>query len=188
MITSGIVTPSVAFSTITYGSIAPGSYFFGFDLDNGGLLSKMDNLGNITVIEAQNQTVPYQEYRALLTQSSTSAPVADVLNDTLTVSGSWSYQSTGSYHFTSFGSFVDPTKVEVFIPGADVLGYVMSNAPFNLKSAARVSIDTIEVRTGSVYYVNDAGGGVTLPVNGTISSLLKDDLLQYTPIVIRVWS
>lgn len=188
MITSGIVTPSVAFSTITYGSIAPGSYFFGFDLDNGGLLSKMDNLGNITVLEAQSPTPPYQEYRALLTQSSTGAPVASELNDTLTVPGTWSYQSTGSYYFTSTGTFTDPTKVEVWIPGADVLGYTMTNQPFNIKSAARVSADAIEVRTGQLYYVNDAGGGVTLPVNGTISSLLKDDILHYTPIIIRVWS
>jgi hypothetical protein len=48
---SGIELPKVEFSTINNNNIEVGSYFFGFDLDNGGLLSKMDHLGNITVLE-----------------------------------------------------------------------------------------------------------------------------------------
>lgn len=51
MYNSGIELPKVAFSTIKFSNIVTGSFFVGFDLDNGGKLSKMDHLGNITVLE-----------------------------------------------------------------------------------------------------------------------------------------
>jgi hypothetical protein len=185
---SGIVLPKVAFSTLTAGSIGATSFFIGFDSDNSGILSKIDSLGNITPLEPTPTVVPYQEYKALLTQTSTGAPVESVLNDTLSVTGTWSYAGAGSYYFTSVGSFVDAGKVEVYIPGATVLGYPMSNAPFNIMSAARVSDDVVEVRTGQLYYASDAAGGVTLISDTLISSLLADNLLSNTPITIRVWS
>jgi hypothetical protein len=48
---SGIETPKVSFSSIDFTQITSGSYLFGFDLDNLGKLSKIDEFGNITVIE-----------------------------------------------------------------------------------------------------------------------------------------
>lgn len=51
MAKAGFVTPKISFLTLNYSNIEAGSFFFGFDLDNAGKLSKMDNLGNITVIE-----------------------------------------------------------------------------------------------------------------------------------------
>lgn len=51
MYNSGLEIPKVAFSLLDYTEIEPGSYFIGFDLDNSGKLSKMDHLGQITVIE-----------------------------------------------------------------------------------------------------------------------------------------
>lgn len=51
MYKSGIELPKVSFSTITYAKIPLGGYFIGFDLDNSGKLSKVDNAGVITVIE-----------------------------------------------------------------------------------------------------------------------------------------
>ena len=48
---SGLELPKVAFSEITYSLIPLGSFFVGFDLDNAGILSKIDNTGTITVIE-----------------------------------------------------------------------------------------------------------------------------------------
>jgi hypothetical protein len=48
---NGVELPKVDFNTLDYSEIQAGGYFFGFDLNNGGLLSKMDHLGNITVIE-----------------------------------------------------------------------------------------------------------------------------------------
>jgi hypothetical protein len=56
---SGIEIPKVAFSTITLSKIATGSYFIGFDLDNGGKLSKINNLGNITVIEKDDPPIGF---------------------------------------------------------------------------------------------------------------------------------
>jgi hypothetical protein len=185
---SGIVLPKVAFSTINVTAIGQTSFFVGFDSDNAGILSKIDSLGNITPLEPTPTVVPYQEYKALLDQSGTGAPVEKVLNDTLAVTGTWSYTGAGSYYFTSVGSFVDAGKVEVYIPGATVLGYRMTNAPFNIMSAARVSADVVEVRTGQLYYASDAAGGVTLISNPNITSLLADNLLSNTPITIRVWS
>lgn len=51
MYNSGLEIPKVAFSLLNPNRITPGSYFTGFDLDNLGKLSKMDHLGQITVIE-----------------------------------------------------------------------------------------------------------------------------------------
>jgi hypothetical protein len=184
---SGIVIPKVAFSTVTYGTLAPDSFFIGFDLDNGGTLSKIDSLGNITVLEPTPPVDPYQEYKATLTQSSTGAPVDNILKNTLTVSGSWSYVSTGVYYFTSMGTFADSARVEVYIPNMDLLAYTMTNAPFNIKSANVSDANTIMVRTGQAYYLNDTLGGITVPTDGNISSLLADDILFNTPITIRVW-
>ena len=54
MYSSGIELPKVQFSLIDYAYIETGSYFTGFDLDNSGKLSKMDNSGIITVIEGES--------------------------------------------------------------------------------------------------------------------------------------
>lgn len=54
MYNSGVEIPRVDFSLIDFSQIAPGSYFLGFDLNNGGLLSKLDSSGNIEVIEGSN--------------------------------------------------------------------------------------------------------------------------------------
>jgi hypothetical protein len=51
MYNTGIEIPKVSFSSLDYTEIEGGSYFIGFDLDNSGKLSKIDNAGNITVIE-----------------------------------------------------------------------------------------------------------------------------------------
>jgi hypothetical protein len=71
---SGIELPKVAFSTITFTEIEPGSFFFGFDLDNSGQLSKIDNFGNITVIEGGVGTVQ------LTITTSTSFATSDLIS------------------------------------------------------------------------------------------------------------
>jgi hypothetical protein len=48
---SGIELPKVDFTTLNSSEIEVGSYFIGFDQGNSGKLSKMDHLGNITLIE-----------------------------------------------------------------------------------------------------------------------------------------
>jgi hypothetical protein len=47
----GFIYPSINFSTIDYSKIPNGAYFIGFNLDNGGVLSKLNNAGIISVIE-----------------------------------------------------------------------------------------------------------------------------------------
>lgn len=51
MYNSGIELPKVSFSALDYTEIPGGGYFIGFDLDNSGKLSKMDDTGTISVIE-----------------------------------------------------------------------------------------------------------------------------------------
>jgi hypothetical protein len=55
---SGIELPKVSFTTLDPDKIEIGSYFIGFDQGNGGKLSKMDNLGNITVMESGGLSLP----------------------------------------------------------------------------------------------------------------------------------
>lgn len=131
-------------------------------------------------------TPNYIEYKSLLTQSGTASPTANVLVNTL--SGTWSYSSVGSYYFESTGSFTDITKVEVYIPSTTVLGYVMSNAAFYVMSANRLDNNNIEVRTG--YIKNDGTANNYLQLNGStsVTDLMRDGVLYYTPITIRVWS
>jgi hypothetical protein len=128
----------------------------------------------------------YLEYKALISQSGTASPTENILVNSLT--GTWSYVSDGIYYFTSAGNFTDITKVEVYIPGVTILGYAMSNNLFHIKSAARFDNNTIEVRTGLLtnfyadkYVTFDTAGGAS-------SDILKNDVLSYTPITIRVWS
>lgn len=51
MYNTGVEIPRVSFSALSYSGIPANSYFMGFDLDNSGKLSKLDNTGTITVIE-----------------------------------------------------------------------------------------------------------------------------------------
>lgn len=47
----GIITKPIDFTTITSADISVGSYLFGFDVNNGGKLSKMDHGLTLSVIE-----------------------------------------------------------------------------------------------------------------------------------------
>jgi hypothetical protein len=49
--------------------------------------------------------IPYRKYVALLTQTSTNAPVVTALEDTLGVTPVWNRQSAGEYRFTLTGAF-----------------------------------------------------------------------------------
>ena len=55
---SGIVIPKVDFTALDFDSIEAGSYFIGFNTATGGKLSKMDHLGNITVMESGGLSLP----------------------------------------------------------------------------------------------------------------------------------
>jgi len=128
------------------------------------------------------------EYTALLTQVGTSAPTESVLNDTLT-GGTWSYSSVGNYHYTKVGAFTNVNKVEVRIESHQFNFFTMTNNAYNMMSASRLDNDTILVKTANVGYVAGSGKGLTDPtLSGTITDFLVDDVLNNTPITIRVWS
>ena len=48
---TSIVYPLIDFSGIDFSKIQPGAFLMGFDSNNSNVLSKIDHLGNITVIE-----------------------------------------------------------------------------------------------------------------------------------------
>ena len=80
--------------------------------------------GAITVSDFAAQLVPvpaYKVYTALLTQSGTSAPVATVLENTLSGTITWSYSSVGSYQGTLVGAF----------PSSKTFFYINSEASYN---------------------------------------------------------
>ncbi len=119
------------------------------NIETLGTGTSINNLGidvSGNVVEA---TTPYLQYKALLTQTGTTAPSASVLNDTLG-SGTWSYQDIGVYYYTKTDAFSATTKVEAYIPGMQVLAYTMSNPAFNVLSVTRLDNNTIEVRTGAL--------------------------------------
>ena len=157
-----------------------------------GKLGVLPNIGSgLTYSGGTLSVIPtisgsYLEYKALLTQTGTASPTDNILVNSL--SGTWSYVSDGIYYFTSTGNFTDVTKVEVYIPGVTILGYAMTNNLFHIKSASRLDNDRVEVRTGLLtnfyadkYVTFDTSGGAP-------SDILKNDVLSYTPITIRVWS
>ena len=51
MYNTGVEIPRVSFSALSYSGIPVNSFFMGFDSDNLGKLSKLDNTGTVTVIE-----------------------------------------------------------------------------------------------------------------------------------------
>lgn len=157
-----------------------------------GKLGGMPNIGSGLTYSGGTLSVSptilgsYLEYKALISQTGTASPTENILSNTLT--GTWSYVSDGIYYFTSTGNFTDITKVEVYIPGVTILGYPMTNNLFHIKSASRLDNDRVEVRTGLLtnYYADKY---VTFDtVGGASSDILKNDVLSYTPITIRVWS
>jgi hypothetical protein len=55
MYNSGVEIPKIDFNLINFSQIAPGSYFLGFNLNDSGKLTKIDNTGTCTVVEGMEQ-------------------------------------------------------------------------------------------------------------------------------------
>ena len=103
--------------------------------------------GAITVSDFAAQLVPapaYKVYTALLTQSGTSAPVATVLENTLSGTITWSYSSVGSYQATLVGAF----------PSSKTFFYINSEAGYNnvpqaynqkIRQLTRISNDIVSL-------------------------------------------
>lgn len=94
----------------------------------------------------------YTEYRALITQSGTSAPVEDDLNGSGTgtafidtLGGVWSYNDVGSYYYTKTGAFADAVKIEVVFGSNEV-----NQSPKVACRTLIVSDDVLEIQVGEL--------------------------------------
>ncbi len=93
-----------------------------------------DEAITLNQLKGYGSTKPYRKYVALLTQSSTSAPVATILENTIGAIA-WSYSATGSYLATLSGVFIDGKTAISISP---VIGQIQ---------AYRNSTSVIEVAT-----------------------------------------
>lgn len=62
---------------------------------------------------------PYKEYEATIAQSGTGAPTATIMRNTLGVTPTWGYTSTGIYTLTATGKFT-ANKTTISINGATI--------------------------------------------------------------------
>ena len=105
-------------------------------------------------------------YRALLTQASTDAPVATVLENTLGGTVVWTYDAAGEYDATLTGAFTDGKTFLLTQPTADADGILNG-----LAVAKRLNANTVRMYVAAL---ND----LTSP---------SDALLLDTPIQITVF-
>lgn len=123
--------------------------------------------GNL-VVTGTNNIRPYKVYVALLGQNSpTSAPYAEVLENSLGVTITWTRLSTGNYLATASSPIFILFKTATFMQVSSTLGGTYGTHLV----AGRVSDTEIAVLS----QINDA------------NSTFADDLLAQTPIEIRVY-
>ena len=123
-----------------------------------------DAFDKITALTANfngGGAAPYKVYTALLTQSGTDAPIATVLENTLGGDIVWSRNSVGNYTATLLGAFID-NKTTIQIIANRGKGHTA---------------------TSSVNDVDSVFLGMANAVNS-----LADDILENTPIEIRVYN
>lgn len=104
----------------------------------------------------QNVTI----YDITLTQSSTSAPVATVLNKTISGTLTWGYTSAGLYTLTSSATPFTANKTQVFFGGGGA-GTNFSVLRVTLTSTSVITLETLDVNVG--------GGSVT-NANGLLTA------------------
>lgn len=84
------------------------------------------------------ESLPRKKYAALLTQSGTNAPVATILEDTIT-GLVWARSSAGTYTLTKTGAFVANKTV----PPKDIY----SDQSWNIMTITRTSADVMTLNT-----------------------------------------
>lgn len=144
------------------GTSPVGYKFVGFENDNFSEKT-LDTIIPISGGGGLNYTV----YTALLNQSGTDAPIATVLENTLSGPLGWTYSSPGVYRATLIGEFSNSNKVVVFINQAGGFYAVGSN---------------VFIYTTAYVYDNDQ-----IEVITTLDSNLSNGMLLVTPIEIRVY-
>ncbi len=124
----------------------------------------VDSLNAGTISQNGEPVKPYKVYSALLTQTGTTAPVATVLENTI---GDivWTYEGTGQYS-AAVPDFVQEKVLVFYGAGTAGANTYVAQAYVNNFSPFGVWIDTSDSSTG----------------------LSADDVLQETPIEIRVYN
>jgi len=109
--------------------------------------SKKNATKSATVNQLSAYIVPYSSYTALLTQTSTDAPVATVLSSNLTGTFTWARTDVGVYTLTASAATFTANKTIVFLnPGSSV----------SLVSVERTSDTVLTVKT----FVPSSGAAV----------------------------
>lgn len=136
---------------------AAGDKLFGSDSNGDQKQFDMSNFGTST----------YKVYTALLTQTSTNDPIANVLDNTLSGTIVWSRLNTGNYQATLVGEFPDADKVVIFVNQAGIVALGGGDSVYTYA------------------YVNDAD---SIILDTLLSSNYQDAMLYRTPIEIRVYN
>ncbi len=141
------------------------------DVQQKGLVYKDDYVGQFTTHSLVtkgyvDKQKPYKSYVALLTQTSTNAPTATVLENHFGIGATFSYNVAGNYRLHMAGQFTS-SKTVIFVGSADqgVVG-----GDFAQFIANRIDTDKIDL--------------ITIDVNGAGTT---DGLLNDTSIEIRVY-
>lgn len=131
------------------------------DYSNGSTLSSYESQ-KVTYPELQaGLGLGSKVYKALLTQTGTSAPVATVLVNTLSGTPVWSYSSTGRYVLTLVGEFVQLKTHLNILASNDIVGGCKY-------SISRANDDELNIESGEL-------------------GVLIDGILNYTSITIEVY-
>jgi hypothetical protein len=162
MYQSGIEIPRISFSSLDPSEITVGSFYIGFNLDTGGKLTKMDHLGNLTVLEGES--LPYKAYTAKLTQVGTNDPSESIFYNGLDAFVTWTRVDVGQYLATFSQPFVNAQKIAIFI-----------NQSGSIPLGGGDSVFTYA-------YIN---GVDTIALETLVSSNFSDDQLFETSIEIR---
>jgi hypothetical protein len=101
--------------------------------------SKKNATKSATVDQLSAYVVPYSSYTALLTQTSTDAPVATVLSSNLTGTFTWARTGVGVYTLTANAATFTANKTIVFLNAGSTMPLI---------SAERTSDTVITVQTG----------------------------------------
>ncbi len=159
MYKSGIELPKVSFSTITYAKIPLGGYFIGFDLDNSGKLSKVDNAGVITVIEGGGPNGPIGSVTGLDTDNTDPQnPIVKIAVDGTTITG----LGTSASPLIANGTPYTLPAASTTILGGIKIGTGLSIDGSDFLSTAYINLQKV---ISATYVLTDADNDYTIFVN-----------------------
>jgi len=150
----------------SYPTITPksGDLVLIVDTSTEGNPTKTASVSSIATV-ANSLNLGYTVYSALLTQENAEAPVATVLQQTISGTLTWSRLGPGSYVLTSDGTPFTSNKVQVFVNNGAPIS-TTSSIKWTRASTSQIGIKTFAQSTG----------------------LVADDLLLSGSIEIRIYS